>query len=167
MSKYCELLARRLGADYERCELIRVSCVMHDVGKIGISDNILLKPGPLSTDEFNVMKTHPQIGRRILEGSSAEVLQLAATVAYTHHEWWDGTGYPDGLSGETIPLEGRIAAIGDVFDALTTNRVYRKAFTLGEAVEIMRNERGTHFDPHLLDLFFDSINEHVAIRENA
>ncbi|HWL64759.1 MAG TPA: HD domain-containing phosphohydrolase, partial [Actinomycetota bacterium] len=164
MSRYCALLARKIGGDYEGCELIRVATVMHDVGKIGIPDSILLKPGPLSSAEFEVMKTHAEIGKMILEGSEAELLQMATAIAATHHEWWDGSGYPSGLNAEEIPLEGRIAAIGDVFDALTSNRVYRKAFTLGEAVEIMKKERGTHFEPFLLDLFFDSIQELVDIK---
>jgi putative two-component system response regulator len=137
---------------------------MHDVGKIGVPDGILLKVGQLDEEETAIMRRHPEMGHRILDGSESELLQLAATIALTHHEWWDGSGYPKGLAVETIPLEGRIAAIGDVFDALVSDRVYRKAYSLGEAVEMMGAERGTHFDPELLDVFLDSLEEIVQIR---
>ncbi len=163
MSHYCELLARKLGSDYEACELIRTASVMHDVGKIGIPDGILRRSGKLEPDEFELMKHHTEIGHRILDGSDAQVLQSAAMIALTHHEWWDGSGYPRGLAGEEIPLEGRIAAIGDAFDALISNRVYRKAFSLGQAAEIMKQESGTHFDPKLLALFLDSLPEVSAV----
>jgi putative two-component system response regulator len=167
MSRYCELIARKLGEDYDRCELIRTASAMHDVGKIGIPDRILLKPGKLDPDELEIMQTHAELGYRILNGSRSELLQSAAAIALSHHEWWDGSGYPYGLAGEAIPLEGRIAAIADVFDALTSNRVYRKGFTLGEAVEMMAAERGTHFDPDLLDLFLGSLDQVVAIESEA
>jgi putative two-component system response regulator len=165
MSRYCALLARSTGVDEQRRELIRAASIMHDVGKIGIPDHILLKPGKLSPEEFDIMKTHAQIGHRILAGSDSELLKLAAEVALMHHERFDGSGYPNGLVGEEIPLEGRVAAIADVFDALTTNRVYRRAYNLGEALEIMRNGRGTQFDPDLLDLFFDAMPEVLRIKE--
>ena len=167
MSRYTELIARRLGDDYDHCELLRTASVMHDVGKIGIPDRILLKPGPLTDEEFDVMRTHAEIGYRILSGSDSDLLEAAASIAFTHHEWWDGTGYPKGLSGEDIPLEGRIAAIADVFDALTSDRLYRKGFKFGEAMDMMSAERGTHFDPRLLDLFFDSLNDVVEINAAA
>ncbi|MEA2497858.1 MAG: cyclic di-GMP phosphodiesterase [Actinomycetota bacterium] len=167
MSRYCELIARKLGEDYDRCELIRTASAMHDVGTIGIPDKILLKPGRLDSEELDVMRTHAALGNRILEGSRSELLQTAATIALSHHEWWDGSGYPYGLSGEEIPLEGRIAAIGDVFDALTSNRVYRKGYPLGEAVELMASAHGTHFDPRLLDLFLGSLADVVAVGEGA
>jgi putative two-component system response regulator len=165
MSRYCALLARSAGADQERSELIRVASIMHDVGKIGIPDHILLKPGKLTPEEFDIMRTHAEIGYRILAGSDSELLKLAAEIALMHHEWFDGRGYPNGLVGEEIPFEGRIGAIADVFDALTTNRVYRKAFNLGEALEIMKQGRGGQFDPRLLDLFFDDISEALRIKE--
>jgi putative two-component system response regulator len=164
MSRYCELLARRIGEDYGRCELLRTASKMHDVGKIGIPDSILLRPGKLESEDFEIMKKHPEIGYRILAGSDAEVLQTAATIAQTHHEWWNGAGYPGRLGEDEIPIEGRIAAIADVFDALTSNRVYRRAYSLGEAVHIMKEERGTHFDPTLLDAFFDSMDDVAAVR---
>jgi putative two-component system response regulator len=163
MSRYCELIARLLGKDSGYCELIRIASAMHDVGKIGVPDAILLKPGPLTPDEIDKMKDHTLMGQRILDGSKSDMLQLATIISVTHHEWWDGTGYPHELAGEDIPLEGRIAAIADVFDAITSNRVYRRAFQLGQAVEIMQAERGTHFDPDLLDLFFGAMNEVVLI----
>jgi putative two-component system response regulator len=167
MSRYCELVARKLGEDQDRCELIRTASAMHDIGKIGIPDKILLKPGKLDEGEIAVMQTHAELGYRILAGSRSELLQTAATIALSHHEWWDGSGYPHGLAGEDIPIESRIAAIGDVFDALTSNRVYRKGFRLGEAVEMMAPERGTHFDPALLDLFLGSLNDLVEIEAEA
>jgi putative two-component system response regulator len=163
MSRYCELLARRKGWDYDQCELIRTASVMHDVGKIGIPDRILLKPGKLTEEEFEIMKKHAEFGYRILSDSKSEFLQMAAVIALTHHEWWDGTGYPEGLAGTDIPLEGRMAAIADVFDAITSNRVYRKGYSFGEAVQMMQGERGTHFDPDLLDLFLDSLSDVVEI----
>jgi putative two-component system response regulator len=165
MSRYCGLLARSAGADEERSELIRVASIMHDVGKIGIPDQILLKPGKLTLEEFAIMKTHAEIGHRILAGSDSELLKLAAEIALTHHEWFDGRGYPNGLVGEDIPFEGRVGAIADVFDALTSNRIYRRAYNLGEALEIMKQGRGAQFDPDLLDLFFDDIPEVLRIKE--
>ena len=165
MSRYCALLARRAGTDEERSELIRVASIMHDVGKIGIPDHILLKPGKLTPEEFTIMKTHAEIGHRILAGSDSELLKLAADIALTHHEWFDGRGYPRGLVGEDIPFEGRVGTIADVFDALTTNRIYRRAFNLGEALEIMKQGRGAQFDPHLLDLFLDAMPDILRIKE--
>jgi putative two-component system response regulator len=165
MSRYCALLARQAGADEERSELIRVASIMHDVGKIGIPDHILLKPGKLTPEEFTIMKTHAEIGHRILAGSDSDLLKLAADIALTHHEWFDGSGYPHGLVGEEIPFEGRVGTIADVFDALTTNRVYRRAYNLGEALEIMKQGRGGQFDPHLLDLFLDAMPDILRIKE--
>ncbi|MEA2435058.1 MAG: cyclic di-GMP phosphodiesterase [Actinomycetota bacterium] len=165
MSRYCELLARQMGEDEERSEFVRLASIMHDVGKIGIPDNILLKPGKLSPEEYELMQNHAEFGYRILAGSNSDLLDLAATIALTHHEKIDGSGYPKGLSGEEIPVEGRIAAIADVFDALTSDRVYRKAFQLGEALEIMKDGRGSHFDAGLLDLFLDSIDVALKIKQ--
>jgi putative two-component system response regulator len=164
MSFYCRLLAEKMGEDSERCDLIRIAAVMHDVGKIGIPDGILLKPGKLTEEEYEAMKQHSPIGHRILAGSSSDLLDLAATIALTHHEKIDGTGYPNGLTGPEIPIEGKIAAIADVFDALTTDRVYRKAFTLPESINIMKEGRGTHFDSDLLDLFLESLDVALQIK---
>jgi putative two-component system response regulator len=163
MSQYCELLARKSGLSPERCELIRTASPMHDIGKIGTPDHVLLKPGKFTQDEFNVISRHAEIGYRILSGSEAELLKVAAVIAYTHHERFDGKGYPRRLKGTAIPIEGRIAAIADAFDALTTQRVYKPAFDLSHAVDLMRAHRGEHFDPELLDIFFASTEEIVAI----
>jgi putative two-component system response regulator len=140
---------------------------MHDVGKIGIPDRILLKPGRLTEDERRVMEAHTEMGHRILAGSGVELLDLAAEMALTHHERIDGTGYPAGAVGAEIPVEGRICAIADVFDALTSDRVYRQAFQPDEARAMMLEGRGTQFDPELLDLFFGSFEDVLAIRRAA
>jgi response regulator RpfG family c-di-GMP phosphodiesterase len=165
MSHYCALIAHRAGLSSEQCEQIRVASIMHDVGKIGIPDSILLKPGPLTAYEFNIMKRHTEIGHHILIGSKAELLKTADAIAWTHHEKYDGSGYPRGLAADAIPLEGRIAAIADVFDALTSKRVYKPAEPINKAVSIMREGRGKHFDPTLLDGFLDAMDDVRAIRE--
>jgi diguanylate cyclase (GGDEF)-like protein len=165
MSRYCELLARRLELDEERCELIRLASGLHDVGKIAIPDRILLKPGRLTDSERGVMERHAEIGHRLLAGSSSELLDVAATIALTHHERYDGTGYPQALAGEAVPLEGRLAGVADVFDAITSNRVYRPAMRFDEAVEVMRAGRGTQFDPLVLDLFLEAIADVRSIAE--
>jgi putative two-component system response regulator len=167
MSLYCALLARLAGLDAERAELIRIASPMHDVGKIGIPDRILLKPGRLSEDERRVMEAHTEMGHRILAGSEVELLDLAAEMALTHHERMDGSGYPAGTAGDEIPIEGRICAIADVFDALTSDRVYRQAFQPNEARALMVEGRGTQFDAELLDLFFGAFDDVLAIRRAA
>ena len=165
MSHYCALVADRLGLDPDRCEQIRMASALHDVGKIGVPDHILMKPGPLNDEEWAVMQRHCEIGHRILSGSQSDVLNLAATIALTHHERVDGSGYPQGLRDDAIPLEGRIAAIADVFDALTTNKVYRPAKSMTEAIDIMVEGRGHHFDPTLLDLFLSEKSRILGIKE--
>ena len=167
MSLYCALLARLAGLDGDHAEAIRIASPMHDVGKIGIPDRILLKPGRLTQDEREVMEAHTEMGHRILAGSGVELLDLAAVMALTHHEWIDGTGYPSAAAGDAIPIEGRICAIADVFDALTSDRVYRPAFQPDEARSLMLEGRGTQFDTVLLDLFFDSFDDVLAIRRAA
>jgi putative two-component system response regulator len=167
MSRYCALIAERVGESPEGIEMIRHATMMHDIGKIAVPDRILLKPGPLTPEEREVMQRHAQDGFEILDGSSSEVLQLAATVALTHHEHWDGGGYPRGLAGADIPFEGRIAAIADVFDAITSDRVYRKAYPLTEAVEILRAQRGRQFDPNLLDIFMLHLHEVLLIKQES
>lgn len=164
MSLYCHVLARHYGLEADRCELIRIASPMHDIGKIGTPDHILLKPGKFSSEEFEVITRHAEMGRHILDGSEAELLKLAALIAWTHHEKFDGTGYPRHLAGETIPLEGRIAAIADTFDALTTKRVYKPAFSLEQTLDIMREGRGKHFDPSLLDTFLGAVDEVLVIK---
>jgi len=165
MSHYCELLARRCGLSSDRCDLIRTASPMHDIGKIGTPDHVLLKPGKFTQEEFGVIAQHAEIGYRILSGSDAELLKVAALIAYTHHERFDGTGYPRGLKGEAIPLEGRIASIADAFDALTTKRVYKPAFEISHTIELMLKHRGEHFDPELLDIFFASTDELTRIHD--
>jgi HD-GYP domain-containing protein (c-di-GMP phosphodiesterase class II) len=165
MSHYCKLLAERYGMDAERCEKIRLASVMHDVGKIGISDMVLLKPGRLTVEEFTLIKTHTEIGYRILSGSRSPLLEIAAIIAFTHHEKYDGSGYPRQLAGEEIPIEGRIAAVADVFDALTSNRVYRDSWSVDQTLELIVREKGGHFDPQCVDLFLESMNDVLEIKK--
>jgi putative two-component system response regulator len=164
MSSYCEILARQLGLPEHHCELLRLSSQLHDVGKVAIHDSILCKPGRLTAPEQEVMETHAEIGYEMLAGSASEVVQMGALIARTHHERWDGNGYPRRLAGEEIPREGRIAAVADVFDALTSDRVYRPAFPARLAVDKMQAERGSHFDPELLDAFTAALPKVEAIR---
>lgn len=165
VGEYCGILAREMGLADDYCERIRAAAPLHDVGKIGIPDSILLKPGRLTTEEFEIVKTHSEIGYRILGDSLSEVLNLGGVISLTHHEKYNGKGYPNGLAGEAIPLVGRIAAICDVFDALTTKRVYKEAMGLDEAMAVLREERGQHFDPELVDLFVANLAVMVAIRD--
>jgi putative two-component system response regulator len=144
--------------------MLRHASPMHDVGKIGIPDRVLLKPGKLDPDEWEVMKTHAAIGADLLSGSKSPLVQMAATIALTHHERWDGTGYPYRLHGEGIPLVGRIAAVCDVFDALTSERPYKRAWPVEESLEEIRRGAGTHFDPALVTLFDANIAEILTIR---
>jgi putative two-component system response regulator len=165
MSSYCDILARELGLPSARCEQVRLASQLHDIGKVAIPDAILLKPGRLTEEERRTIQTHAQIGYEMLAGSSAEVAQLGALIARAHHEHWDGRGYPLGLAGEAIPLEGRIAAVADVYDALTSTRIYRPAFPVRRALETMQSERGTHFDPAVLDAFMKVLPELEPIRQ--
>lgn len=165
MSAYCRLLARRLGIAGPRAALIQTASLLHDIGKLGIPDRLVAKPGKLSADEWREMQAHTTLGYKLLAGSSSELVELAASIALTHHERVDGGGYPRGLRDGEIPLEGRIAAVCDVFDALTSSRPYRaRAFSFDEAVEIMRAERGRAFDAEILDTFLDSLDEVKRIR---
>jgi putative two-component system response regulator len=138
---------------------------MHDIGKIGVADAILKKPGKLTDDEFNQIKEHTTIGARILEGSQISLLNLARDIALHHHEKWNGSGYPMGISGEAIPLGARIVAACDVYDALVSDRIYRPALSEAKALAIMREGRGSHFDPQVLDVFLDQLPQIHAIRE--
>ncbi len=165
MSYMCEEIARAAGFDRNRAELILFASPMHDVGKIGIPDRILLKPDRLDPGEWEIMKTHPSIGAKILSRSRSKLLRVAQRIAVSHHEKWDGSGYPQGLSGEKIPIEGRIAAVADVFDALTSRRPYKEPWTVEAAVETLKAERGGHFDPDLVDAFVDVLPGILAIRE--
>lgn len=165
MGRYCELLAGKIGWTDDECDLLRIASPLHDVGKIAIPDSVLQKPGRLTPEERVEIEKHAEIGHQILAGSDSPLLDLAARIALTHHEHWDGAGYPNGIAGEEIPVEGRIAAIADVFDALTSDRVYRKAMPVEKALSIMSEGRGAQFDPQLLDVFFDSIVEVLMIRD--
>jgi putative two-component system response regulator len=158
-----ESLARWAGLSTARARIIGLAAPMHDIGKIGVPDRVLLKQGPLTAEERAEIERHPEIGHEILVDSTTELLQLAATIAATHHEWYDGSGYPAQLTGEEIPIEGRITAICDVFDALHSDRHYRAALPRERALSIMHEERGTHFDPGLLDVFLDHYDEALEI----
>jgi putative two-component system response regulator len=153
MSSYAAVLAAAYGMSREEVDVLRRAAPMHDIGKIGIPDSVLLKKGKLTEDEWVLMKTHPQIGAQILEGSKSELLMKGRIIAMTHHEKWDGSGYPKGLAGGDIPLEGRITAVADVFDALTSKRPYKEAISAEKAFSIIREGRGRHFDPELTDIF--------------
>ena len=165
MSNYSAALARATQLPEEQCDLILQASPMHDVGKIGIRDNILLKPGKLEGDERVNMKTHVEIGVSILSGGDSKIIQLAQEIAATHHEKYDGTGYPNGLKGEEISIPGRIVPICDVFDALTSVRPYKKAWTVEDAVDLLKQEKGKHFDPDLVDRFISILPEILEIRE--
>ena len=153
VSHYCKILARAYGLDENLQDIIFYASPFHDLGKIGIPDRILLKPGKLDTDEYEIMKKHSQIGYEILKGSKSKYLKAGGVIAYNHHEKYDGTGYPNGLRGENIPIFGRITAIADVFDALTSTRPYKKAWSVDEAFNLLIEEKNRHFDPILVDLF--------------
>ncbi len=158
IGRFSTLLAEQAGLEREVCERMSYAAPLHDVGKVAIPDAILLKPGALTPEERAIVETHAEEGHRLLRGSSSSILDMAATIALSHHEKWDGSGYPRGLAGEDIPIEGRIVAIADVFDALTTDRVYRSAYTVEQAVDMLREQRGRHFDPVLLDTFLEVLD---------
>ena len=146
-------------------ELVLSAAPMHDIGKIGIPDHILLKPGKLDEEEWNIMRRHPGIGALIIGEQRSELLQLAKTAALTHHEKWDGTGYPNTLAGDAIPLIGRIVAVADVFDALTTKRPYKEAWPLPRALALISEERGRHFEPAMVDAFDAGLEDILRIKE--
>jgi putative two-component system response regulator len=160
-ARYCGLMATEL--ELRLSERIALASTLHDAGKVALPEAILLKEGKLTPHERKVMEQHTVVGHRLLEGSESPLLQIAATIAWTHHERFDGSGYPRGLSGADIPVEGRIAAVADVFDALVTDRSYRAAFPLEKALDVMRSERGKHFDPNVLDAFLGARDDVVRI----
>ena len=164
MSKCCHRLALAIGIPAAQAAVLEQAAPMHDIGKIGIPDHILLKPGKFDDAEWAIMKTHAAIGAEIIGEHDAELLSVARTVALTHHERWDGSGYPNGLAGEAIPIEGRIAAICDVFDALLSVRPYKKAWLLDDAVAYIVSESGKAFEPRLVELFVAVLDELVSIR---
>ncbi|MFP4498931.1 MAG: HD-GYP domain-containing protein [Vulcanimicrobiota bacterium] len=164
VSEYSAFLAKKLGLNREEVEIILYATPMHDIGKVGISDDILLKKGKLTPDEFITMKTHTIIGANILSNSKSKIIQVAELIAMTHHEKWDGNGYPRGLKGTGIPIYGRIVAIADVFDALTSRRPYKEPYPLDIALEIIKQGKGTNFDPMIVNLFFEFIDDVLEIR---
>jgi putative two-component system response regulator len=174
---YAGAIARRLGMRRDQIEILEQAALLHDVGKIGISDLILLKPGRLTAEEFSLMKKHCEYGRNIIQPraytlnhqwiqpASSPLMEMAARIAMSHHEWWNGQGYPRGLVGDEIPLEGRITALADVFDALGSTRPYKPAYSPERSMAIMAKNRGTQFDPHVFDAFERAWDEILAIRE--
>jgi response regulator RpfG family c-di-GMP phosphodiesterase len=165
VAEYSRLLALKYGLSEQEADTIRLASPMHDVGKVGIPDAILNKPGKLTVEEFEIIKTHASLGYEMLKHSSKQVLNAAAVIALQHHEKYDGTGYPSGLKGENIHIYGRITAVADVFDALCSDRVYKKAWELDRVIELLREERGKHFDPAIVDIFLNHVNEFVRIKE--
>jgi len=165
MSKMAVVIARAAGMDEEYCELLLNAAPMHDIGKIGIPDYILLKPGRLEPDEWKIMQTHAQIGADILSGDDSDLMIMAHDIAISHHEKWNGKGYPNGLAGESIPLVGRIAALVDVFDALTSERPYKKAWSVERAVDLIKQESAQQFDPWLVELLLQQLAEIIFIKE--
>ena len=163
VAEYSALLAKLYGLSKDDIELLRIASPMHDIGKIGIPDAILNKPGKLTPEEFEIIKTHTTIGEEIFKNSSRSILKTAGQIAGSHHEWWDGNGYPKKLSGEDIPLFGRITALADTFDALSNDRCYKKAWPIDEVIEYIKNLRGKQFQPELVDLFLDNLDEFLHI----
>lgn len=165
VAEYSYVLALGLGLDIEQAELLRTASPMHDIGKVAIPDAVLNKPGKLTEEEHDIIKSHTKIGHQLLRGSKRELLRTAAIVAEQHHEKWDGTGYPYGRKGEDIHLFGRITAVADVFDALSAERVYKAAWPLERIENLFREERGRHFDPAIIDVFFQELPKLLEIRE--
>jgi HD-GYP domain-containing protein (c-di-GMP phosphodiesterase class II) len=157
MSRFCAIISEEIGMPAEWTMSLQLAAPMHDIGKLGVPDAILKKPGKLSDEEWTEMKRHPLYGAEILKGSDNELLRMSQRVALSHHEWWDGSGYPHGLKREEIPIEGRIVTLADVFDALTSKRCYKPAFDIEESLRIVREGSGQHFDPALVDAFFRAL----------
>lgn len=165
VAEYTKLLARLAGLDEKESETVAMASPMHDIGKVAIPDAVLLKPGKLDDEEWTIMRSHSSIGASVLSGSERPLLKAAAIIAEQHHEKYDGTGYPHGLKGENIHIYGRIVAIADVFDALGSDRPYKKGWELEKILELFRNEKEKHFDPKLIDLFFENLDDFLAIRD--
>lgn len=166
MSRYSKIIAKKHGLDEKRCDLLLNASPMHDVGKIGIPDRILLKPAKLDADEWKIMQTHTNVGSELLSNNTSELISLAQTIAIQHHERWDGTGYPNGLKGTEIALETRIVSISDVFDALTSVRPYKKAWTVEDAVKYINEMSGSMFDSEFVNLFNTTLPDIIKIKEN-
>lgn len=163
MSNYASLIASHLNLSHSQCEVIRLAAPMHDIGKIGIPDQILLKPGKLSSREWDIMQSHTRIGYDILRDSTSCYIQAGAVIAYGHHERFDGSGYPQGLSGSDIPIEARIVAVADVYDALRSERPYKSAWPLDRTLEYLETQRGRHFDPDCVDVFLANLDQVLDI----
>ncbi len=164
VSEYSAILAKGYGLNENQVELIAKASPIHDIGKVAIPDEILQKKGKLTPEEFNIIKTHTTIGHNLLKNSEGEVLKAAAIIAHEHHERYDGKGYPRGLSGQDIHIYGRIVAITDVFDALGSDRVYKKAWVMGDILNLFKTKRGKHFDPDLVDILFENLDEFLAVK---
>jgi putative two-component system response regulator len=163
VARYSQIIAKALGLEPEYCWRLKLAAPLHDVGKVAVPDGILLKKGPLDEAEFAVIRMHPLVGKRILDGSTSELIRLAAEIAEAHHERWNGSGYPHGLAGLDIPLAARIVAVADVFDALTTVRPYKGAMGFEEAILCLEAERGKHFDPACVEAFVSARDEVLAV----
>ncbi|RKF21335.1 two-component system response regulator [Alginatibacterium sediminis] len=164
MSHYSQAIALAMGLDKIWCDRLLNASPMHDLGKIGIEDAILKKPGKLDGDEWETMKQHPRFGADILSGDESELMRMAHDIALTHHEKWDGSGYPQGLKGEEIPLSARIVAVADVFDALTTARPYKEAWSIEKACSVISQDAGTHFDPDVVEVFESIMDKILELR---
>ena len=166
VAEYSYILAKKYGLEEKEAQLLKIASPMHDIGKVGIPDSILNKPGKLTQDEFHIMKSHAEIGYEMLKNSNREILKAAAKVSYEHHEKWDGSGYPRRLKGDNIHIYGRITAIADVFDALGSARCYKEAWPLKKVLDLIKNESGKHFDPKLVDLMLDNLDDFLLVRDN-
>lgn len=162
---YSELLAQLVGLSEEEAELLKISSPLHDIGKMGIPDSILHKPGKLTADEWEIMQTHAQRGHDLLSGSNLMVMDIGAIIAQSHHEKWDGSGYPSGLEKDSIHIYGRITPLADVFDALGSDRCYKKAWPLEDVLELLKQQSGKHFDPRLVKIMLDHLNQFLEIRD--
>lgn len=166
VAEYSALLAKHCNLTLNEIDMIKMASPMHDIGKIAIPDAVLLKPGKLDKEEFDLMKTHAVKGYDVFKNSKRELLKAAAIIAHEHHERWDGRGYPHGLAGQDIHIYGRITAVADVFDALGSDRIYKKAWPLEKILELLNEEAGKQFDPDLIKIFMDNLDEFLAIRDN-
>jgi len=165
VAEYSKLFALLLGIPEFKAEILKQASPMHDIGKVAIFDSILNKPGKLTPEEFEIMKTHAQLGYEMLESSNRAILKVAAIVSHEHHERWDGKGYPNGLKGKNIHVYGRITAVADVFDALGSNRIYKKAWSDEKIFNFFKEQSGKHFDPEIIEVFFENLNDFMKIRD--